>query len=128
MPYVYVGLEPIHHGRKLLKLLSNLKNFGRGRIVYRCDEQNHPEPSFYRILLAQPEMDEKLEEGRVVVEQVHRGVRYTKPVNLSGKLREFFKITSISPSELSQSTISPNSTKVYHFTKQVLGKLYFFTK
>ena len=89
MPYVYVGLEPIHHGRKLLKLLGNLKNFGRGRIVYRCDEQTHPEPSFYRILLAQPEMDEKFEQGRVVVERVHRGVRYTKPVNLSGKLRKF---------------------------------------
>ena len=88
MPYIYVGLEPIHHGRKLLKLLCNLKNFGQGRIVYRCDEQNNPEPSFYKILLAQPEMDDKFEDGRVVVEQVQRGVRFTKPINLSGKLRK----------------------------------------
>jgi hypothetical protein len=89
MPFVYVGLEPIHHGRKLLKLLSNLKNFGRGRIVYRCNEQTHPEPSFYRILLAQPEMDEKFDLGRVVVERVHKGIRYTKPLNLSANLRKF---------------------------------------
>jgi hypothetical protein len=92
MPYVYVGLEPIHHGRKLLKLLCNLKNFGQGRVVYRCDEQNHSEPSFYRILLAQPEMDGNFEQGRVVVERIHRGVRFNKPVNLSGKLRKFLGI------------------------------------
>jgi len=104
MPYVYVGYEPIHHGRKLFKILLSLKNFGQGRIVYRCDEQKFPEPSFYRvrptpiliwlqnlklvfkILLAQPEMDDKFEEGRVVVEKVFRGLRKTEPVNLSTNL------------------------------------------
>lgn len=85
MPYVYVGHPSVYHGKKLFKILCQLKNFGQGRIIYRSTEQVHPEPSFYRILLAQPEMDSKLDLGRVVAEQVFRGKRRTEVVNLSAE-------------------------------------------
>jgi hypothetical protein len=39
-----------------------------------------------KILLAQPEMDDKFEEGRIVAERVFRGLRQTKPINLSQNL------------------------------------------
>lgn len=39
--------------------------------------------SWIRILLAQPEMDEKTLEGRVVAERVYRGLRRKEPVVLS---------------------------------------------
>ena len=87
MPYVRVGLDPIHHGKKLFDLLCNLKHFGQGRIIYSCLEQKHPEPSFYRILLAQPEMDTNNTFGRLVTERVFRGMRYTAPFNLTGELQ-----------------------------------------
>jgi len=83
MPYVHVGHPSIYHGKKLFKILCQLKNYGQGRIVYRSTEQVYGEPSFYRILLAQPEMDSKLEQGRVVAERVFRGRRRVEPFNLS---------------------------------------------
>ena len=51
--------------------------------MYRTTEQDHPKPSFYRILLAQPEMDSKLEKGRVVAERIQNGKRRLEPFNLS---------------------------------------------
>ena len=83
MPYVYVGHPSLYHGKKLFNILCNLKKFGQGRVVYRTTEQAHSEPSFYRILLAQPEMDAKLDLGRVVAERVYRGKRRTEPFNLT---------------------------------------------
>ena len=53
MPITQVGLDAIHHGKKLFPLLCQLKSFGKGRIIYSTLEQQFPEPSFYRILLAQ---------------------------------------------------------------------------
>ena len=104
MPYVKVGLDPIHHGKKLFDILCNLKNFGRGRIIYSTLEQQYSEPSFYRILLAQLEMDldnpqtygtgtgknwVKIGTGsRVVTERVYRGMHYTTPFNLTGELNK----------------------------------------
>ena len=89
MPIVKVGLDPIHHGKKLFDLLCNLKNFGRGRIIYSTlEHEKYPEPTFYRILLAQPEMDAQNIHGRVVTERVYRGMRYTTPFNLSGDLQK----------------------------------------
>ena len=86
MPYVYVGHPSIYHGKKLFKILCQLKNYGQGRIVYRSTEQlpgNKNKPSFYRILLAQPEMDSKLENGRVVAEKIEKGRRRLEPFILS---------------------------------------------
>ena len=83
MPYVYIGHPSAYHGKRLFKILCELKKFGQNRIVYRSTEQNHPEPSFYRILLAQPEMDPKFETGRVVAERIFRGRRHLRPFNLT---------------------------------------------
>ena len=85
MPHVYIGHPSIYHGKKLFKILCQLKNYGQGRIVYRSTEQIYgkEQPSFYRILLAQPEMDSKLEHGRVVAERVFKGRRRAEPFNLS---------------------------------------------
>ena len=85
MPYKYIGKPSVHYGKRLFKLLCQLKNFGQGRIVYLSHEQNQPEPSFYRILLAQPEMDDKLENGRIVAEKIQNGKRRLKPVILSSE-------------------------------------------
>eukprot|EP00088_Acartia_fossae_P011130 TRINITY_DN15596_c0_g1_i1.p1 TRINITY_DN15596_c0_g1~~TRINITY_DN15596_c0_g1_i1.p1 ORF type:complete len:225 (+),score=51.59 TRINITY_DN15596_c0_g1_i1:137-811(+) len=80
--YKYFGNPAKFHGKPLFHILSNLKNFGRGRIITRAgfkDEQ----PSFYRVLFAQPLMDTNSEEGRVIAEKVKNGVKYTEPVDLS---------------------------------------------
>ena len=65
MPITQVGLDAIHHGKKLFPLLCQLKNFGKGRIIYSTLEQQFPEPSFYRILLAQVMLSE------VKIQKVH---------------------------------------------------------
>jgi len=89
MPLVKVGLDAVHHGKKLFPLLCNLKNFGKGRIIYSTLEQQFPEPSFYRVLLAQPEMDDDMQFGRIVAERVYRGVKFPTPFNMSGKQTKF---------------------------------------
>jgi len=78
----YFGAPAKYHGKPLFHILSNLKNFGRGRIITRAGFKEE-KPSFYRVLFAQPLMDKKSEEGRAIVEKVFNGVRYTKPVDLS---------------------------------------------
>jgi len=85
MPITQVGLDAVHHGKKLFPLLCHLKNFGKGRIVYSTLEQQFPEPSFYKILLAQPEMDDAMRYGRIVAERVYRGKRFKEPYNMAGK-------------------------------------------
>jgi len=81
--YKYFGSPAIYHGKSLFHILCNLKQFGVGRIVTRAAYDKDPLPSFYRILFAQPLMDDKTVEGRVIAEKVDKGVRYTEPVDLS---------------------------------------------
>jgi len=82
--YKYFGAPAIYHGKPLLHILCNLKEFGRGRIITRATfEDKEVLPCFYRILFAQPLMDDDTVEGRVIAEKVHRGIRYTQPVDLS---------------------------------------------
>ena len=104
MPYIKVGLDPIHNGKRLFDILGHLKNFGRERIIYSTLEQKHPEPSFYRILLAQLEMDLDKPNtfgvgsstpwtrvgtsSRVVTERVYRGMRFKEPFNLTAELNK----------------------------------------
>jgi len=80
--YKYFGAPAKYHGKPLFHILSNLKGFGKGRIITRAGFQDE-KPSFYRVLFAQPLMDQKSEEGRVLAEKVRNGVRYTEPVDLS---------------------------------------------
>lgn len=81
--YKYFGAPARYHGKSLFHIISNLKEFGRGRILTRASFSQDEKPSFYRILFAQPLMDQKNEEGRAIVEKVRNGVRYTEPVDLS---------------------------------------------
>lgn len=81
--YKYFGAPARYHGKSLFHIICNLKDFGRGRIITRASFSRDEKPSFYRILFAQPLMDQKTEEGRAIVEKVRNGVRYTEPVDLS---------------------------------------------
>ena len=70
--YKYFGHPVKHHGKPLFHILSNLKNFGQGRIVTRPSYQTEDgeAPSFYRILWVQPLMDRDNLLGSVVAEKV----------------------------------------------------------
>jgi len=83
--YKYFGHPARFHGKPLMHLLTNLKEFGRGRIISRTswDVDVTSGPSFYRVLWAQPLMDKETVEGRVVAEMVRKGVRYQEPVDLA---------------------------------------------
>lgn len=85
--YKYFGYQARFHGKPLFHILCNLKEFGKGRIVTRSTHEVEPQhkqlPSFYRILWAQPLMDEHTLEGRIVAERVRQGVRYQDPVDLA---------------------------------------------
>jgi len=83
--YKYFGHPAKYHGKPLMHILCNLKNLGTGRVISRVSQEAEPGqgPSFYRVLWAQPLMDQETKEGRVVAEKVRRGVRYLEPVDLS---------------------------------------------
>merc|ERR1712107_510723 len=77
--YKYFGNPAKYHGKPLFHILSNLKNFGVGRIITRssfeAEAEHVDKPSFYRILWVQPLMDSKTEAGQVVAEKIRHGVR-----------------------------------------------------
>jgi hypothetical protein len=85
MPYVRIGEPTIYKGKALFKILCNLKDCGRGRIVYRTSDYHyHPEKvHFMRILHAQPLMDKETVEGNVVVERVFHNLRKLEPQVIS---------------------------------------------
>ena len=72
--YKYFGHPAKYHGKPLFHILSNLKNFGVGRIItrssYETEDKNVAGPSFYRILWVQPLMDQESLLGSVVAEKV----------------------------------------------------------
>ncbi|XP_068206961.1 small ribosomal subunit protein mS34 [Palaemon carinicauda] len=81
MPVILVGRTHYQVGKRLWEIIGSLKDFGVGRMVVRSTLERYPEPSFFRILSAQPEMDtgrpyrdEDNLRGKVLVERVFRGV------------------------------------------------------
>ena len=72
--YKYFGQPAKFHGKPLFHILSNLKNFGVGRIItrssYETEDKQTDAPSFYRILWVQPLMDKESLFGSVVAEKV----------------------------------------------------------
>ncbi|XP_066951226.1 small ribosomal subunit protein mS34 isoform X1 [Macrobrachium rosenbergii] len=81
MPVILVGRTHNHVGKRLWEIIGYLKDFGVGRMVARSAHERYPEPSFYRILSARPQMDtgrpymdEDNIKGKVLVERVFRGV------------------------------------------------------
>ncbi|XP_042232403.1 uncharacterized protein LOC121873151 [Homarus americanus] len=80
MPYVLVGRTTNFKGKRLWEIVGCLKNFGVGRMVVRSTFERYPEPCFYRIVNAEPEMDtgrphmgEDNMKGKILVEKVFRG-------------------------------------------------------
>ncbi|XP_050692550.1 28S ribosomal protein S34, mitochondrial-like [Eriocheir sinensis] len=89
MPYKLVGRTTLQKGRRLWELVGRLKNFGVGRLVVRSAHDHYPEPCFYRIVMAKPEMDtgrphmdEDNLKGSVLVERIFRG-RHDGVVDIS---------------------------------------------
>jgi len=73
MPVRVVGRVSKFNGKTLLEIACNLKNFGVGRIVCRSAFDRYQEPTYYKIVSVEPEMDSDHKKGNVVVEQVFRG-------------------------------------------------------
>jgi small subunit ribosomal protein S34 len=73
MPIKYVGIPIEYKGKTLFEILSNLKNFGVGRILVRSRYERYPEPTYYRITRVEPQMDEYNRYGKAWSEQIFRG-------------------------------------------------------
>uniref|UniRef100_A0A1I7T8G2 Metallophosphoesterase n=1 Tax=Caenorhabditis tropicalis TaxID=1561998 RepID=A0A1I7T8G2_9PELO len=72
----FVGNHDVaSEGKFLFEILSQLRNFGVGRLVTKNEwARKWPDsPSFVKILRAEPEMDRWLFEGKVYAEWVFRG-------------------------------------------------------
>ncbi|XP_015792921.1 uncharacterized protein LOC107369474 [Tetranychus urticae] len=73
---VYIGKPSRYHGKQIFEILTNLKNFGIGRILERrLPNAKYPEKTFCIIKEAYPQMDEKLAFGLVYCEHYYRGAR-----------------------------------------------------
>lgn len=123
--YQYFGHPAKYHGKPLFHILSNLKNFGQGRIITRAGFKGDEKPSFYRVLFAQPLMDQKNEEGRVIVEKVRNGVKYTEPVDLSkiAPIQDFILI----PKDLEDSFCKWSEIRDYSTEKDVVTEPKYYT-
>lgn len=74
---VYIGRRTHLVGKRVFEILANLKNFGIGRVLQRNEfKQEFPEPSYFKIVRVEPQMDEELTFGRVWVKEVYRGRLY----------------------------------------------------
>ncbi|KAK2710817.1 small ribosomal subunit protein mS34-like [Artemia franciscana] len=116
MPYVYIGRKNGFIGKTLWEILGNLKDFGKGRMVVRSKhERIYKEPCYYRIVHAQPLMDEKNLYGRVLVEEVFRGrknpelkdltaITYKNDFKLVPKHEEH-KLINVAPVELPETVV-----------------------
>jgi len=71
----YIGRRSRNFGRPLWEILLNLKDFGAGRLVIRSKYERYPEPTYYRILSAEPHVFEYPAnmKGIVMVEPTFRG-------------------------------------------------------
>ncbi|XP_042892082.1 uncharacterized protein LOC122266406 [Penaeus japonicus] len=80
MPFVQVGRTHSFLGKRLWEILGSLQDFGVGRMVVRSRFERYPEACYYRIVSAEPEMDngrphmdEDNMRGKVTAEQIFRG-------------------------------------------------------
>jgi small subunit ribosomal protein S34 len=74
---IKIGHKTNQVGKTVFEILANLKNFGIGRVLVRNElKSEFPEPTFYRIVRIEPQMDDELIFGRVWVDEVYRGRRY----------------------------------------------------
>ncbi|XP_022667226.1 uncharacterized protein LOC111252887 [Varroa destructor] len=74
MPRIqYIGNPSTLHGKHLMRILTNLKDFGIGRLVTRSLYDKYPEPSFYVIKKVHPYMDDENIWAKVWVDKYYRG-------------------------------------------------------
>ncbi|EDW30395.1 GL17855 [Drosophila persimilis] len=80
----YIGRTTDFKGNTLWELVSNLPNWGVGRMVIRNMFQRYPEPCYMRILKVQAvdEQTDQIRKVRVTVEKTWRGVTQPKPVEI----------------------------------------------
>ncbi|XP_064486552.1 uncharacterized protein LOC135398920 [Ornithodoros turicata] len=76
MPRIhYIGYPSRFHGKYLLWILGNLKDFGVGRVVTRSIFDRYPEQTYWIIKRVVPFMDPNNNYGDVWAEHVFRGRR-----------------------------------------------------
>jgi len=80
----YIGRTTDFRGNTLWELVSNLPNWGVGRLLIRNMFQRYPEPCYMRILKVQSvdEQPGEIRKVRVTVEKTWRGVTQPKPVEI----------------------------------------------
>ena len=72
---VYIGRESKHLGKTAFTILTNLKNFGIGRMLTRHEFDSFPEPSYHVVKKVDTYMDPELKFGTIWCETVIRGKR-----------------------------------------------------
>ncbi|XP_037933517.1 uncharacterized protein LOC119668162 [Teleopsis dalmanni] len=81
-----IGRKTDFRGESLWDVLSNLRNFGVGRLVIRNMFQRYPEPCYYKILNVEafpaPTNPHEPRKSIVTVEKTWRGVTSPKPVTI----------------------------------------------
>jgi len=79
----YIGRRSRCFGRPLWEILLNLKDLGVGRLVIRSKYDRYPEPTYYKILSAEPHVFEYPNnmKGKVIAEPTFRG-RQLAPLDL----------------------------------------------
>jgi len=78
---ILIGRTSHYHGRPLLQILANLKDWGLGRVVMRS-KWNRLFPNEQNFMIVRdidPWMDQEFRYGRVKVDEVYRGARYEEP-------------------------------------------------
>jgi len=88
MSIKYVGRTTDFRGNNLWDIVSNLRNFGVGRVVVRSMFERYEEKSFMRILqveaLPEPAADSQQQRKvKVLMDKVFRGEQFDKPVWVS---------------------------------------------
>ncbi|XP_016977506.1 uncharacterized protein LOC108043347 [Drosophila rhopaloa] len=80
----YIGRTTDFRGNTLWELVSDLPNWGVGRLLIRNMFQRYPEPCYMRILKVQSvdEQPGEIRKVRVTVEKTWRGVTQPKPVEI----------------------------------------------
>ncbi|KAH8257367.1 hypothetical protein KR038_007837 [Drosophila bunnanda] len=80
----YIGRTTDFRGNTLWELVSELPNWGVGRMLIRNMFQRYPEPCYMRILKVQAvdEQPGEVRKVRVTVEKTWRGVKQPKPVEI----------------------------------------------
>lgn len=91
---VYIGKPSKHLGKTAFYWLTNLKNFGVGRMLTRHEFDEFPEPSFHIVKKVETYMDPELKFGKIWCETVLRGKRLPGTRLLSVGYRPDFRLVS----------------------------------